>query len=134
MGLFKQLKQMKDVVAETPDLIENAQAMQQAQAEQAQAQQAQAAAASAAASQAAAAGAAAGNGFDPIAGVSIELYADISKELTARGGDQALAPAIAAEKGIDRASWEAAVAGWNDRMRVNPAIAKRFNDLWRGVS
>ncbi|MEM9515966.1 MAG: hypothetical protein AAGA42_14030 [Actinomycetota bacterium] len=133
MGLFKQLKQMKDVVAETPDLIENAQAMQEAQAQQAQAMQVQAAAASAAASQAAAHGAATGNGFDPIAGVSIELYADISKEITSRGGDQLLAPSIAAEKGVDRASWDAAVAGWNDRMRANPAIAKRFNDLWRGV-
>jgi hypothetical protein len=116
MGLFKQMKQMKDVVAQTPEMIESAQAMQQSQQAQAvvDAQ-------------------AAGDAGEPIAGVSLELYAEISRELTARGGDQALAPAVAKEKGVDQASWDAAVARWNDRMRTTPAIATRFNQLWRGV-
>lgn len=125
MGLFKQLKQMKEVVAETPDLIKNAQAMQQSQMQAAQAQ-----AAAVAQGQA---GAAPAGSFDPIAGVSIELYAEISRELTARGGDQSQVAGIAREKGVDQASWDAAVAGWNERMVGNPAVAQRFNALWRGV-
>lgn len=125
MGLFKQMKQMKDVVAEAPDMIASAQAMQESQAAAAQAQ--------AAAAQAQANAAVGGQSAEPIAGVSLELYAEISREVTARGGDQSLAPSIAAARGIDQASWDAAVAGWNDRMRTDPAIATRFNQLWRGV-
>ncbi|MFN3258118.1 MAG: hypothetical protein ACE37B_20760 [Ilumatobacter sp.] len=127
MGLFKQMKQAKDAVAAAPDLIQNAQAMQQAQIDAAHAQQA---AAAAAANAAAATG---GGDFEPIAGVSIELYADISRALNDRGGDQALAPVIAAEHGVDQASWDEAVAGWNARMQTNPTVGTRFGALWRGV-
>lgn len=129
MGIFKQMKQMKDVVAEAPGLIENAQQMQAAAQQQAAAQAA--AFQQAAATTPGAAGT--GNTSEPIAGVSLELYAEISRELTARGGDQALAPVIAAEKGVDQASWDAAVAGWNQRMSTDSSIAQRFNQLWRGV-
>ncbi len=126
MGLFKQMKQMKDVVKDAPEMVESAKAMQEAQMAAAQAQ--------AQAQQAAAGAAATGEAGEPIAGVSLELYAEIARELSARGSDQSLAPIIAKEKGVDRASWDAAVAGWNERMRTNPAIATRFNQLWRGVA
>ena len=127
MGLFKQMKQAKDVVAAAPDMIQNAQAMQQAQIDAAKANEA---AVGAAAANAAAAG---GADFEPVAGVSIETYAAISRVLTDRGGDQAAAPGIAAEHGVDQASWDAAVAEWNARMQRNPAVGTRFNQLWRGV-
>ena len=127
MGLFKQMKQAKEAVAAAPDLIQNAQAMQQAQMDAARAQQAAAAAA------ATAAASAGGSDFEPIAGVSIELYVDISRVLDQRGGDQAMAPAIAQEHGVDAASWDAAVAGWNARMQTNRAVGTRFAELWRGV-
>ncbi|HCP62710.1 MAG TPA: hypothetical protein DIU14_09625 [Actinobacteria bacterium] len=78
MGIFKQIKDMKATVAAAPDMIEQAQQMQ-ANA-QAMAANQQAAAAQAAA-QAAASGPPAGPDFEPIAGVSLELYADISKSL-----------------------------------------------------
>ena len=125
MGLFKQMKQMKGVVAEAPDMIKNAQAMQESQMAAAQAQ--------AQASQGAAAAAVSGADGEPIAGVSLELYADISRELNARGGDQAQAPIIAKEHGVDAESWDAAVAGWNARMQSNPAVGTRFGELYRGV-
>ncbi len=125
MGLFKQMKQMKEAVAEAPDLVRNAQAMQESQMAAAQAQ--------AQAAQSAAAASVAGPDGEPIAGVSLELYAEISRELTARGGDQSQAPVIAAERGVDAASWQAAVDGWNARITANPAVATRFNQLWRGV-
>lgn len=124
MGLFKQMKQAKDVVSAAPDMIQNAQAMQQAQLDAAQANEA-----------GAGAGAAGTGGADfvPVAGVSIEIYAAISRTLTDRGGDQAAAPGIAAEHGVDAESWAAAVAEWNIRMQRNPAVGTRFNQLWRGV-
>lgn len=127
MGLFKQMKQAKDVMAAAPDMIQNAQAMQQAQIDAAKANEA---AVGAAAANAAAAG---GADFEPVAGVSIETYAAISRTLTDRGGDQSAAPAIAAEHGVDQASWDAAVAEWNARMQRNQAVGTRFNQLWRGV-
>ncbi len=125
MGLFKQLKQMKGVVAEAPDLIRNAQAMQQSQAAVARAQ--------AEAVRQESATLAAGPAGEPIAGVSLELYAEVSRKVTARGGDPAAAATIAREHGIDGAAWDTASAGWNERMRSVPAIAARFNELWRGV-
>lgn len=123
MGLFTQMKQMKAAVAEAPALIANAQQLQQAQLAQAQMMAATPPV----------------NGEpthgepDMIAGVSIELYAVISRELSARGGDQALAPVIAGEHGIDRASWDEAVAGWNARMVADPSVARRFNASWRNA-
>ena len=39
---------------------------------------------------------------------------------------------IAASKGISPESWEQAVAGWNDRIRTNPTVAQRFNQLYTG--
>lgn len=129
MGLFKQMKQAKDMVAEAPGLMEDAMAMQKAAQEQAAAQQQQLAAAAAANPTAAAA--AAEGGVEPIAGVSLETYAKISKELANRGGDQSLAPTIAAEFGVDADSWEAAVAGWNQRMAQDSSVGAQFSALYR---
>ncbi len=136
MGLFKQMKQAKEAISEAPGLVEDAMKMQQAAQQQAVAAQQQAAAqqqqiAAAAAANPVAAQAAAQGGTEPIAGVSLELYATISKQLVARGGDQSLAPVIAGEHGIDQASWDTAVAGWNQRMTQDPSVASQFNTLYR---
>src|SRR6056297_913326 len=125
MGLFKQMKNAKEAVAEAPGLMQDALKMQEAAQQQAAAQREQLAAAAAADPTAAAAAAA--GGTDPIAGVSLELYATISKELANRGGDQSLAPTIAAEHGVDAASWESAVAGWNQRMTQDPSVGSQFS-------
>jgi hypothetical protein len=70
--------------------------------------------------------------LEPIAGVSLQQYVDISKGLAAYGYDQSKAVEVAASKGVSAADWEAAVAGWNDRIKANRAIGQRFNELYMG--
>jgi hypothetical protein len=135
MGIFKDIKQMKDAVAGAPGMIEQAQQLQAAALQQQQA--------------AMAAGAPAGGigpgiapaptpsslsaaDVEPIGGVSIELYAELSRELGARGYGLEQAPSLAAERGIAAEDWHAAVAGWNQRMATNPAVALEFNRLYQG--
>lgn len=129
MGLFKSIKQAKDAVAEAPGLMQDAMEMQKAAQAQAEAQREQLAAAAAANPTAAAA--AAEGGTAPIAGVSLALYAQISKTLADRGGDQSTAPSIAAEHGVDGDAWEAAVAGWNQRMADDSSVGAQFSALYR---
>ncbi len=74
--------------------------------------------------------AAIGPDFDPIAGVTLDLYAEISRDLAAVGYDQTQAPALAAARGVGAAEWEAAVTGWNARMHANPGVSQRFNSLY----
>ena len=70
--------------------------------------------------------------FDPIAGVSIELYAEISKGLAAYDYDIARGPEVAASKGVSAECWGQAMSGWNDRIKGNRAVAQRFNALYMG--
>ena len=137
MGLFKSVKDMKNMVHEAPALIDqstqlaaNAQAMgaaQQAAAQQVMAQQGMA--------PVAAPGVASGTfdpDFAPINNVSIELYAEISRSFAEVNYDQTKGPELAARKGVAAADWEAAMAGWNARMTTNPSVASRFNALYTG--
>jgi hypothetical protein len=131
MGLFKQMKDMKETVAAAPDMIANAQALgasaqQMAAAQQAQADQAMAA------QQAAATAAATGPDFEPIAGVSLDLYADISRDLATVNYDQTRAPGLALSRGVTGDRWQEALDGWNGRIQANPAVAQRFNALYTG--
>ncbi|MCU1357979.1 MAG: hypothetical protein JWM89_3397 [Acidimicrobiales bacterium] len=143
MGLFKSMKDMKNMVHEAPDLIaqstqlaENAKA--QAAAQEAMSAQAMAAMAApvapvAPAGMPAAATAGAESGvFAPINGVTIELFAEISKSFAEVGYDQTKGPELAARKGVAAADWEAAVNGWNARMQSDPAVGQRFNALYMG--
>lgn len=70
--------------------------------------------------------------FAPIAGVTIELYAEISKGLAAHNYDIAKGPEVAASKGVSAENWEQAMGGWNDRIKANRAVAQRFNALYMG--
>ena len=147
MGLFKQMKQMKDVVAAAPGLVEQAQELG-AVSQQYAAQQ-QIASQQMAAQQATAAGVPLGGigpgiapppapgaltdaDRAPIGGVSLELYVELSRELGARGYTIEQAPSLAAERGIAADDWHAAVTGWNQRMAANPAVALEFNRLYQG--
>lgn len=133
MGMFKQMKDMKNVVNEAPDMVKQAQEMSAQAQEMAAAQQAAAMQAQQQAQASAAAAAQAGGAdFEPVAGVSLEQYAEVSKELANHGYDQSKAIEIAASKGIDAESWQQAVDGWNGRMQTNPAIGQRFNALYTG--
>ena len=67
-----------------------------------------------------------------VAGVSLELYAEISKGLADYGYDLGKASAIAASKGIPSDQWNQATSGWNERIKSDPAIAKQFNQLYTG--
>jgi hypothetical protein len=141
MGIFKQMKQMKDVVASAPGMIEQAQEMQAASLQMAAQQQAAAAAAAgvpaggigAGITPAPAPGSLSEADLAPIGGVSLELYAELSRELGARGYTLEQAPALAAEHGVGADDWQAAVAGWNQRMAANPAVALQFNRLYQGA-
>lgn len=142
MGMMKRMKDMREMVNAAPGMMEQAQQMQQ-QAQQmgAQAQQYAAAQQAAAQAQMAAAqgqfaqpGAApTGPDFEPIAGVSLEQFAAISKGVAAYNYDQSKLVEVAASKGVDDASWGQASQGWNDRIKANPAVAQRFNLLYRAA-
>ena len=133
MGTFKRMKDMKDMLNAAPGMV--------AQARQLGAQAQEMAAAQQAALQAQAMQAQAhGQGvnldspdFAPIASVSLEQYAAVSKGVAAYGYDQSKLVQIAASKGIDELDWEAAFQGWNERIKRNPAVAQRFNQVYRGI-
>jgi hypothetical protein len=128
MGMLKRMKDMRDMVEAAPGMV--------AQAQQLGAQAQQMAAAQQAAYQAQATGvqpgaAAGGAGFEPIAGVTIEQFASVSKGVAAFGYDPAKLPEIAASKGISAVDWQTAHQGWNERVKRNRAVAQRFNQLYR---
>jgi len=137
VGLFKDMKNMKDMVNSAPETIATAQQMG-AQAQELAAAQQAAAAAQMASFQAPGAvptatpggGVAGGPDFEPVAGVSLELYAEISRELASSGYDQSQAVQLAAGKGVSAENWQAALDGWNGRMKTNPAVGQQFNRLY----
>lgn len=124
MGLFKGMKDMKQMVKDAPGMVEqaqqmaaNAQAMQAAQMQAAQMQ----------------GGVPVGMGgtltpadLEPIAGVDLVTYAQICKAIVPLNYDQSALPGLAAARGIDGASWQAAVDGWSARMTANPAVGTEF--------
>jgi hypothetical protein len=131
MGLFKQMKDMKDMVAAAPGAIDQANQLG-ANAQAMAAQQQAAATQAAAAQQASVAAAATGADFEPINGVSLALYAEISKDLATVNYDTSQTTMLANAKGVVASDWEAAVAGWNARMQSNPAVGQQFNALYSG--
>jgi hypothetical protein len=132
MGIFKSMKDMKQMVAAAPAMIDQAQVLQ-AQANQMQAamaQQSQAQTAAAFANP----GATPGLNADliaPVAGVTVEQYVTVVKGVAAYNYDQNMLPTIAAGLGIDRESWDTAAATFNSRVTSSPAFAQHFNTLYR---
>lgn len=128
MGLFKQMKDMKQMVAAAPEMMAAAQqagaAAQQLAA--AQAQQAQAAVAMTSPATPSAAD------LEPIAGVTLQVYAEISRGLAAHGYDTSKSFDLAVARGISREDWQTAMDGWNARMAASPAVGRAFNDAYMG--
>jgi hypothetical protein len=60
--------------------------------------------------------------LEPIAGISLERYAELAAKMADCDGDLEVCARIAGENGVDRPTWEAAMAGWNGRMN-DPATA-----------
>lgn len=133
MGMFKRMKDMKDMVEGSPDMVRQARQMGAQAQEYAVAQEAAMGAQTAPMGTPTVAPATAtGGDFDPVAGVSIELYAEISKGLAAFNYDITKGPEVAASKGVSADDWNTAMTGWNDRIKANRAVAQRFNALYTG--
>lgn len=135
MGIFKSIKDMKEMAASAPAMISEAQQMQvnAAQMQAAMQQQAQAQAA-AFATPGAAAGVPSAVPSDllaPVAGVTVEQYVAVVKAVAAYNYDQAMLPSLAAGHGIGAAAWAEASAVFNGRVTSSPAFAQHFNTLYR---
>jgi hypothetical protein len=152
MGIFKQIRDMKDMVNAAPGLVEQAQQMgaqaQQMAAAQRAAAQAQMAQyggqqpgafgqqAGAFGQQAGAFGQQAGPtgpDFEPIDNVSLDQFAAVTKAVAAFNYDGSKLPQIAASRGIPAYAWETACNGWNERIKSNPAVAQHYNQLYRAT-
>lgn len=70
--------------------------------------------------------------LEPINGVDLEAFAQVSAGLAAYNYDTSKAVEIAAARGIAADDWTTAVDGWNERIKANPAVAKEFNRLYTG--
>lgn len=129
MGVFKQIKDMKNVVAQTPAMVEQAQKMAQ------QAQQLQAAQMAAAQAQMGQVGAPAGDVdpglLEPIAGISLERYAQLAKSIGERKLDQAGVESFVKLQGHSPEDWQQAYDGWNARFKGNMALSVRFGTLFQ---
>jgi hypothetical protein len=131
VGMLRRMKDMKDMANAAPAMV--------AQAQQLGAQARQMAAAQQAAMQAqmmqaggrAPGAAPAGADFEPIAGVTLDQFVAVSKGVAVYNHDQSRLAEIAALTGIPAFTWEDASRGWNDRIKGNPAVAQRFNQLYR---
>jgi len=143
MGIFKQIKDMKDMVNAAPGLVQQAQQMG-AQAQQMAAAQQAAAQAQMAQYRRGQPGAfgqppggfgqppaPAGPDFEPIDNVSLDQFAAVTKAVAAFNYDGSKLPEIAASRGIPAYAWETACNGWNERIKSNPAVAQRYNLLYR---
>lgn len=86
-----------------------------------------------AAAGAAAVGVDVNGGTAPIAGVSLQQFAAVSKGLAAYNYDQSKAPLVAEQHGISGADWATAAAGWNGRVTADPAVAQAFNAAYRAI-
>jgi hypothetical protein len=132
--MFRQIKEMKAMLEGAPEMAEPALPMSARAQRLAMAQAAvwQAKAAGGTRSGYAEKGYAQAGGEDePIAGVSLEQYAAISKHAAAFGHDPAKMAEFAAARGITELAWHTAVAGWNARLRADAAVARRFNLRYR---
>ncbi len=143
MGMLKRMKDMKDMVNAAPGMVQQAQelgaqaqqmaaahqAAAQAQLAQAQGQMGQFGGPQFGGPQAGVTPS--GPDFDPVAGVTLEQFAGVSKGVAAYNYDQSKLVEVAAGHGISAQSWEEASRGWNSRVQSNPAVAQRFNQLYR---
>jgi hypothetical protein len=133
VGMFKRMKDMRDMVNAAPEMVQNARVLGAQAQEYAASQQAAMQQAGIVGGMATPAPAAAGTAStEPIAGVSLELYTEISKGLAAYNYDINMGPTVAATKGVSAEAWQEAMTGWNERIKADRAVAQRFNALYTG--
>ena len=69
--------------------------------------------------------------LQPIAGVSLDQYAQITKMAANQGiTDEVGVCGLAETQGVPSDSFKAAIAGWNERMRQSMVIGQRFNQTY----
>ena len=74
------------------------------------------------------------NALEPIAGISLERYAELCAKMTECGGDLEVCARIALENGVDRTTWESAMNGWNARMwdpQTAGTVAMAYHPLYQ---
>lgn len=74
--------------------------------------------------------------YAPIAGISLELYAELSADVSDHLNDANAQADIVAKKGITRESWDAAKAGWTARMQdmaLMGQVAMRYMPLYQAA-
>jgi len=129
----KSMKDMKTMVGAAPGMIEQANQLA-AQAQQMQ----QAQAAQAAQMQAMQAGPTIPAGdprLAPIAGITLEQYAAISKVAATQGADEGGLVRLALARGAESAeAWQEAYEGWNGRMQGDMQLATHFGHLYQAAS
>jgi len=70
------------------------------------------------------------NELEPIAGISLASFVDVSRELARYQFDATRAVDVAAERGIERDAWMIAVTGWVERLRSCPEVAEEFERIY----
>lgn len=132
MGMFKRMKELKDVVAAAPDIIDQAQQMQQ-QAQQMQAQVGGMGGALAGMQQGSAAVDAVM--LEPIDGISLERYAQLSKTIGTRQlTTEAQVHEFLVSQGHTPEQWQAAWEGWNKRMQQDMSLSGHFSALFNSTA
>lgn len=131
--LRKSIKDMKTMVGAAPGLIEQANQLQ-AQAQQMQ----EANAATAAQAQAMMTGTTIPPDdprLAPIAGVTLEKYAEVSKAAALQGADEAGLVGLALARGVvSPEAWVEAYQGWNARMQGDMQLATQFGHLYQAAA
>jgi uncharacterized membrane protein YdfJ with MMPL/SSD domain len=136
--LKKSMKDMKTMVGAAPGMIEQANQMAAQAQQMQQAQQAQVAQ-----MQAMQAGPTIPDGdprLAPIAGVTLEQYAAISKAAATQGAahvgsDDNSLVGLALARGVESAAaWQEAYGGWNARMQGDMQLATHFGHLYQAAS
>jgi hypothetical protein len=128
MGLMKQLKQTRETLREAPGLMMQARDMAaQAQAQEFQALQSLQGTVPGAAM----GGATSGEELAPIAGISLERYAQLAKTIGAQQMSGATLEAFLAQNGHTETDWQTAYDGWNAHMKANMAISTQFGVMFQ---
>jgi len=78
-------------------------------------------------------GAPSAEALEPIAGVSLETYAKVSKGIAAFGYDTTKLVDVAAGLGVSAADWAVAQEGWGARIQADRAVGSRFNELYTAL-
>jgi hypothetical protein len=126
MGLFKQVKDTRNILREAPAMLLQARDLA-AQAQEFQAIQQ---------IQGAVPGAGLGGAIDddtmaPINGITLERYAQLAKTIGTERLSGALLESFLAAHGHTEADWQTAYEGWNARMKANVALSTQFGVMYQ---